>query len=91
MQIGRLATTMSQLQSAGSSNLPSQTILNPRGNASAITLRSSKELPQPAQQQTPKSAEADSEAIADSQSHPETTIPLSFPSRQGDQSQMKNY
>ncbi|RDX72756.1 hypothetical protein CR513_47714, partial [Mucuna pruriens] len=34
----------------GSSNLPSQTIPNLRGNASALTLRSGKELPQPALQ-----------------------------------------
>ncbi|RDX75724.1 hypothetical protein CR513_44363, partial [Mucuna pruriens] len=34
----------------GSSNLPSQTILNLRGNASVVTLRSGKELPQPASQ-----------------------------------------
>ncbi|RDY08753.1 hypothetical protein CR513_06983, partial [Mucuna pruriens] len=76
MQIGQLATT-----STGSNNLPSQTIPNPRGNASAVTFRSDKELPQPAQQQTPKSAEVDSEAIADSQSCPKTVVPLSFPSR----------
>ncbi|RDX63842.1 hypothetical protein CR513_57678, partial [Mucuna pruriens] len=37
------------LQPAGSSNLPSQTIPNPRGNASALILRSGKELPQLAQ------------------------------------------
>ncbi|RDX82922.1 hypothetical protein CR513_36231, partial [Mucuna pruriens] len=47
MQIGQLANTVSQLQSAGSSNLPSQPIPNPRGNASVVTLRSGKELPQP--------------------------------------------
>ncbi|RDX87583.1 hypothetical protein CR513_30928, partial [Mucuna pruriens] len=34
-QIGQLANTVSQLQSAGSSNLPSQTIPNLRGNASS--------------------------------------------------------
>ncbi|RDY13978.1 hypothetical protein CR513_01020, partial [Mucuna pruriens] len=81
MQIGQLATTVSQLQSASSSNIPFQTIPNLTGNASAITLRSSKELPQPTQQQTPKSIEADSEAIADSQSCSEIVVPLSFPSR----------
>ncbi|RDX80977.1 hypothetical protein CR513_38401, partial [Mucuna pruriens] len=59
-QIGQLANTVSQLQSAGSSNLPSQTIPNPRGNASVVTLRSGKELPQPTLQQLPRSAEADS-------------------------------
>ncbi|RDY05406.1 hypothetical protein CR513_10775, partial [Mucuna pruriens] len=57
MQIGQLANTVSELQSAGSSSLPSQTILNLRRNAN---------VPQP--------AEADSEAIADSQSHPQTTV-----------------
>ncbi|RDX75807.1 hypothetical protein CR513_44273, partial [Mucuna pruriens] len=81
MQIGQLANTVSQLQSIGSSNLPSQTILNPRGNASAVILRSGKELPQPAQHQMPKSAEDDYEAIANSQSHPEAAVPLPFPSR----------
>ncbi|RDY00242.1 hypothetical protein CR513_16599, partial [Mucuna pruriens] len=34
MQIGQLTNTVSHLQSAESSNLPSQTIPNPRGNAS---------------------------------------------------------
>ncbi|RDY11031.1 hypothetical protein CR513_04352, partial [Mucuna pruriens] len=80
-QIGQLANTVSQLQSAGSSNLPSQTIPNPRGNASVVTLRSGKELPQPTLQQLPRSAEADSESNADLQSRPETTVPLPFPSR----------
>ncbi|RDY00566.1 Retrovirus-related Pol polyprotein from transposon 17.6, partial [Mucuna pruriens] len=80
-QIGQLANTVSQLQSAGSSNLPSQTIPNPRGNASVVTLRSGKELPQPTLQQLPRSAEADSEPNADLQSRPETTVPLPFPSR----------
>ncbi|RDX74943.1 hypothetical protein CR513_45236, partial [Mucuna pruriens] len=81
MQIGQLADTVSELQSAGSSNLPSQPILNPRRNANAVTLRSGKELPQPVQHQAPQPAEADSEAIADSQLHPETVVPLPFPSR----------
>ncbi|RDX71281.1 hypothetical protein CR513_49393, partial [Mucuna pruriens] len=81
MQIGQLANTVSQLQSAGSSNLPSQTILNPRGNASAVMLRSDKELLQPAQQRMPKSVEVNSEAIADSQAYSETAVPLPFPSR----------
>ncbi|RDX70536.1 hypothetical protein CR513_50214, partial [Mucuna pruriens] len=81
MQIGQLANTVSELQSAGSSSLPSQPIPNPRGNANAVTLRSGKELPQPAQHQMPQPAEADSEAIADSQSHPQIAVPLPFPSR----------
>ncbi|RDX71289.1 hypothetical protein CR513_49386, partial [Mucuna pruriens] len=81
MQIGQLANTVSQLQSAGSSNLPSQSIPNPRGNASVVTLRSGKELPQPTLQQMPRSLEADSEHNADLQSRPEIAVPLPFPSR----------
>ncbi|RDX81010.1 hypothetical protein CR513_38366, partial [Mucuna pruriens] len=75
------AACSKQLVSAGSSNLPSQTIPNPRGNASVVTLRSGKELPQPTLQQLPRSAEADSEPNVDLQSRPETTVPLPFPSR----------
>ncbi|RDX67428.1 hypothetical protein CR513_53702, partial [Mucuna pruriens] len=67
MQIGQLANIVSQLQLAGSSYLPSQTIPNPRGNASALTLRSGKALPQPASQQLPRSADVDFELEADSQ------------------------
>ncbi|RDX78781.1 hypothetical protein CR513_40888, partial [Mucuna pruriens] len=63
--------------SAGSSNLPSQTIPNPRGKASVVTLRRGKELPQPILQPT----EADSKPNADSQPRPEKTVPLSFPTR----------
>ncbi|RDX97718.1 hypothetical protein CR513_19469, partial [Mucuna pruriens] len=73
-QIGQLASTMSQLQSVGSNNLPSQTIPNPRGNASAVTLRSGKELSQPAQ-----SAKADFKLDANSQSQLETTVLVPFP------------
>ncbi|RDX79478.1 hypothetical protein CR513_40092, partial [Mucuna pruriens] len=60
-QIRQLANT-----SAGSSNLPSQTIPNLRGNASVVTLRSGKELPQPTLQQLPRSTKADSEPNANS-------------------------
>ncbi|RDX97361.1 hypothetical protein CR513_19873, partial [Mucuna pruriens] len=68
-------------ESAGSSNLTSQTIPNSRGNASAVTLRSGKELPQPTLQQLPRSAEPDSVPNADLQSRPDTTVPLPFPSQ----------
>ncbi|RDX70507.1 hypothetical protein CR513_50235, partial [Mucuna pruriens] len=47
MQIGQLENTVSELQAAGSTSLPSQPIPNPGGNANAVTLRSGKELPQP--------------------------------------------
>ncbi|RDX87720.1 hypothetical protein CR513_30764, partial [Mucuna pruriens] len=75
-QIGQLANTVNQLQSTGSSNLPSQTIPNPRGNASVVTLKSGKELPQPTLQQLPKPAEVN----ANPQPRPETAVPLPFPS-----------
>eukprot|EP00257_Ricinus_communis_P025962 XP_025013376.1 uncharacterized protein LOC107261380 [Ricinus communis] len=41
-QVGQLASSLSKLESQG--KLPSQTIVNPRHNASVITLRSGKEL-----------------------------------------------
>ncbi|RDY11041.1 hypothetical protein CR513_04341, partial [Mucuna pruriens] len=65
-QIGQLANTVSHLQSAGSGNLPSQTISNPRGNASMVSLRSWRELPQAVPQQRPRPIDADSELDADS-------------------------
>ena len=46
-QIGQMASTISQLQSKDSGKLPSQTIVNPRENANAITLRSGKQLETP--------------------------------------------
>ncbi|RDX67175.1 hypothetical protein CR513_53977, partial [Mucuna pruriens] len=63
-QIGQLANIL-----AGSEKLPSQTILNPRGNASVVSLRSRRELPQ-----------VDSELDADSQvPQKDKSVPLSFP------------
>ena len=48
-QIGQLATSLSNLESKVSNKIPSQTIVNPNvQNASAITLRSGKELTNPA-------------------------------------------
>ncbi|RDY10823.1 hypothetical protein CR513_04598, partial [Mucuna pruriens] len=44
--IGQLATTVKQLYSKGSEQIPSQTILNLQANMSDITLRSGKKLPQ---------------------------------------------
>ncbi|RDY05966.1 hypothetical protein CR513_10130, partial [Mucuna pruriens] len=67
---------------AGSSNLPSQIILNPIGKASAVTLRSGKELPQPAPQQLSRSINADSELDVDSEiPQQDKTIPFPFPTR----------
>ncbi|RDX99871.1 hypothetical protein CR513_17023, partial [Mucuna pruriens] len=56
---------MSHLQSAGLNNLPAQTFSNPRGNASAVTLR----------------IEADSKPNADSPSRSDKAVLVSFPTR----------
>ncbi|RDX63805.1 hypothetical protein CR513_57723, partial [Mucuna pruriens] len=86
MQIGQLATIVSQLQSADSSNLPSQTISNPRGNATAknyLNLHSSRRRSQP------------KSTLKQLLTHSHAKRQLSHcrfhlgPSRQGDQSQMK--
>ncbi|XP_031096961.1 uncharacterized protein LOC116001211 [Ipomoea triloba] len=47
-QMGQLATTVSRLEAQSSGKLPSQTVVNPRENASAIVLRSGKEIEGPA-------------------------------------------
>ncbi|RDX65021.1 hypothetical protein CR513_56355, partial [Mucuna pruriens] len=63
-------------------NLPSQIILNPRGNASVVSLRSGRELPQTAPQQRPRSTDADSEPNVNSQvPQPDKSVPLPFPTR----------
>ena len=65
-QIGQLASSLNQLQAQGSSQLPAQTIPNPKGNVSAITLRSGKSL-QAEQQHNSNSADfIDSAAATDS-------------------------
>ena len=43
-QMDQMATTISQLEAQSSGKLPSQTVVNPRENASAIVLRSGKEV-----------------------------------------------
>ncbi|XP_073138043.1 uncharacterized protein [Henckelia pumila] len=43
-QMGQLAAAISKLEAQNSSRLPSQTVVNPKENVSAITLRSGKEL-----------------------------------------------
>ena len=45
--IGQLATSLSKVNSQGFSQLPSQIVNNLRGNVSAITLRSGKEVQAP--------------------------------------------
>ncbi|XP_073129615.1 uncharacterized protein [Henckelia pumila] len=43
-QMGQLAAEISKLEAQNSSHLPSQTVVNPKENVSAITLRNGKEL-----------------------------------------------
>ncbi|XP_073121862.1 uncharacterized protein [Henckelia pumila] len=43
-QIGQLATAAKRLEALNSNSLPSQTVVNPKENVSAITLRSEREL-----------------------------------------------
>ena len=47
-QMGEMTTAISQLEAQNSGKLPSQTVVNPRENASAIILRSGKEVEIPA-------------------------------------------
>jgi len=42
--MGQMATTISQLEVQSSGKLPSQTVVNPRENASTIILGSGKEV-----------------------------------------------
>ncbi|XP_075499259.1 uncharacterized protein LOC142537645 [Primulina tabacum] len=43
-QVGQLATSIHKLEAQNLGNIPSQTVVNPRENVSAITLRNCKEL-----------------------------------------------
>lgn len=43
-QVSQLATSVSRMEAQNSGKLPSQTEVNPRENASAIVLRSGKEI-----------------------------------------------
>ncbi|KAJ9145733.1 hypothetical protein P3X46_028079, partial [Hevea brasiliensis] len=42
--IGQLASSVSKLEAQASGKLPSQIVMKPKGNASAILLRSGKEV-----------------------------------------------
>ncbi|RDY02314.1 hypothetical protein CR513_14257, partial [Mucuna pruriens] len=69
-------------KSTGFGNLPSQTILNLRANASMVTLRSGRDFPQLVPQQESRPADADFEPNANSQiPQQDRYVPLSFPTR----------
>ncbi|RDX71507.1 hypothetical protein CR513_49135, partial [Mucuna pruriens] len=78
MLVGQLANI-----SVSSGNIPSQTIPNPKGRVSTITLRSGRELPrQSAPQPKPRPVNVESELEADSQVQQQArVVPLSFPAR----------
>ena len=81
-QIGQLATSIHELKSQGSGQLPCQTTLNLRGNVSAIALRSGKQINGPVQHIIPNStidsaanssSAANLDAVADSVANDPTT------------------
>ncbi|XP_038979033.1 uncharacterized protein LOC120109351 [Phoenix dactylifera] len=59
-QMGQMATAISRLEAQSSGKLPSQTVVNPRENASAIVLRSGKEVEIPTKA-TPASSKQEKE------------------------------
>ncbi|XP_038975772.1 uncharacterized protein LOC120106796 [Phoenix dactylifera] len=59
-QMGQMATAISRLEAQSSEKLPSQTVVNPRENASAIILRSGKEVEIPTKA-TPASSKQEKE------------------------------
>ncbi|XP_031095193.1 uncharacterized protein LOC115999484 [Ipomoea triloba] len=86
-QMSQLASTVSRLESQG--KLPSQTIVNPKQNVSAITLRSGKELPEhtqvrktPNREETEKEVHQPQNGQKPDKEHPKSwVIPPPFPSR----------
>ncbi|XP_031096820.1 uncharacterized protein LOC116001056 [Ipomoea triloba] len=87
-EMSQLASTVSRLESQG--KLPSQTVVNPKQNVSAITLRSGKELEEHTQvRKTPNRDEETEKEVHQSQNdqkhakeHPKSLIiPPPFPSR----------
>ncbi|XP_052171559.1 uncharacterized protein LOC127787541 [Diospyros lotus] len=92
-QISQLATSVSRLKAQGYGELPSQTVVNPRENVSAITLRSGKEIDIPVQNpielaKKTQKEEAENEAIISSKVISQTIVhnsdkpnPLPFPIR----------
>ncbi|RDX99937.1 hypothetical protein CR513_16931, partial [Mucuna pruriens] len=74
MQVGQLTNIVSHLQSVGFGNLPSQIIPNLRGNASIVSLKSGRELPQATPQQKPRPIDAKFEPD-------DRSVPLSFLTR----------
>ena len=92
-QIGQLATSLNQLQPQGPNTLPSQTIPNPKGNVSAISLRSGRQIQEPklAADVTESTSRNESEklkndsknkqAMKQAEKESDIPIPLPFPQR----------
>ncbi|KAJ9175141.1 hypothetical protein P3X46_013722 [Hevea brasiliensis] len=76
-QIGQLASSMSKLEAQGSRKLPSQTVMNPRENASAILLQSGKEVDnQTPHESTKKKKQRERKEILETFKKVEVNIPL---------------
>ncbi|KAK9713580.1 hypothetical protein RND81_06G036800 [Saponaria officinalis] len=71
-QMGQMSSAIGRLEAHDSNKLPSQTILNPKPNASAITLRSGKELPDPHARIREFAEQEEEEAVVE----PTITTPL---------------
>ncbi|XP_061350191.1 uncharacterized protein LOC133295380 [Gastrolobium bilobum] len=84
-QIRQLATSVSQTQPQGPSSLPSQTVPNSKGNVSAITLRSGKQLEDPklatGKAESSSDQSKNKEASKQGEDESEPAIPLPFPQR----------
>ncbi|XP_010248137.1 PREDICTED: uncharacterized protein LOC104591037, partial [Nelumbo nucifera] len=82
-QVSQLATAMSRMESQSSGRLPSQTTTNPKQNASAIMLRSRKELNELYQETSKDTTRKETPSQTDSSGKPPQSkvITPPFPSR----------
>ncbi|XP_074559897.1 uncharacterized protein LOC141815936 [Curcuma longa] len=78
-QLGQICSSISQMQAQGSSQLPSQSVPNPRGNVSAITLRSGRVTDDAIIPQIPP--EPEPQPRLETQPRSEPPVQLPFPQR----------
>lgn len=81
-QVSQLASSLNRLETQG--KLPSQTVINPKQNANAITLRNGKELQDPKAKKREEEIETEKEPEAlqpNKVDRPPITIPAPFPQR----------
>ena len=82
--IGQLDSSLSHIQSQGSSSLTSQTIPNPKSHVSAITLRSGKELQAQKHDVTDSIDKSEATYTTEPSSVHSAPIPLPFPNNLSD-------